>query len=252
MTQDHIKLLIENYYQHPSQQGLDQLVEAYLPFAKRIAQKFVGRGIDLEDLEQVASMGLLKAIERFEPERGLQFTTYATPTIVGDLRNYIRDKGNILRLPRGAKNKLYHLEKARDDFYQTFFREPNFQELAEKMNMTIEEILQLLEFREKGEVFSLEASIDEQNDNPFSTFIGEEEQGFHQVEENDWLHWIYSIVNPKEKKLLKLRFEQELGQRETAKHMGVSQMQISRMERKLLEKLRHIEGNQHRQLHHQQ
>ena len=246
MKQEEIKLLLEDYFENPSQQALNQLIEAYLPFAKHIAKRFAGRGVDIEDLEHVASIGLLKAVQRFEPDRGIQFTSYATPTIVGDLRNYIRDKGNIVRLPREAKNKLYHLEKARDAFYQTHFREPSFEELAEGMGMTIEEILQLLEFREKGEVFSLEASIDDQSENTFSFFVGEEDQGFDRVEKADWLSWIYSMVNPREKQLLQLRYEQELGQRETARYMGVSQMQISRMERKLLDRLRSMEKSTQR------
>ncbi len=234
-------LLLDNYYQQPSPQALEEVVEAYLPLAKRIARRFVGRGVELEDLEQVASLGLLKSIERFEPERGLQFSSYATPTIVGDLRNYIRDKGNIVRLPREAKNKLYHLEKQRDLFYQQYLREPTFAELAKEMNMTIDEILQLLEFREKGEVYSIDGTIGDQEETSLELFLGEEDMGYGQVEKSDWLSWVYSLVNPKEKLLLQLRYEQGLGQRDTAKQLGVSQMQVSRLERKLLEKLRAIE-----------
>lgn len=242
MKREDVVLLLEEYHRQPSQQMLEELVKAYLPFAKRIARRFVGRGVELEDLEQVASLGLLKSIERFEPERGLQFTSYATPTIVGDLRNYIRDKGNIVRLPRDAKNKLYHLEKQRDIFYQAHLREPNLSELAQEMNMTIEEVLQLLEFREKGEVYSLENSLGDEKETTLELFLGEEDKGYGQVEKKDWLEWIYSLVNAKEKQLLQLRFEQSLGQRDTASVMGVSQMQVSRMERKLLEKLRNIEA----------
>ncbi|NLB89625.1 MAG: sigma-70 family RNA polymerase sigma factor [Clostridiales bacterium] len=246
MKREETMVLLENYYHHPSQHVLGELVEAYLPYAKRIAKRFMGRGVEVEDLEQVASIGLLKAIERFEPQRGIQFMTYATPTIMGDLRNYIRDKGEIIRLPRDAKNKLYHMEKRRDQFYQDHLREPTFEELAKEMNISIEELLQLLDLRKKSEIFSLEASLSsEEEESSFQLFVGEEDKGFEEIDQKEWIQWIYSVLPPKEKKLLQLRYEQGLGQRDTAKEMGVSQMQISRMERKILEKLRTMETAKH-------
>lgn len=232
---------LEAYHANPSPEILSQLVEEYLPLARRIARRFSGRGVELEDLEQVASIGLLKAIERFEPERGLQFITYATPTIAGDVRNYIRDKGDTLRLPRDAKNKLYHIEKARDRLYQEHLREATVQELADAMEMPLETLLQLLDMRISGDVYSLDAPIDSEQEQSYATMLGGEDEGFTGVDQSDWLTYIYSIVNPTEKKLLMLRYEEGMGQRETAKHLGVSQMQVSRMERRILSRLRAIE-----------
>ncbi|MEG1570900.1 MAG: sigma-70 family RNA polymerase sigma factor, partial [Clostridia bacterium] len=100
MNDEYLVPLLERYAQHRDTALRDELVEAYLPLAKAIARKFMGRGVDVEDLEQVAGIALFKAIERYEPERGYRFVTYAVPTITGDVRNYLRDKGSILRIPR--------------------------------------------------------------------------------------------------------------------------------------------------------
>ena len=233
--------LLEAYHQAPSSEGMAKLLEEYLPLAKRIARRFAGRGVETEDLEQVAAMGLMKAIKRFEPDRGLQFITYATPTIAGDVRNYIRDKGDSLRLPRDMKNRLYHLEKVRDSLYQQHMREPTVPELAEAMGMSFDGLLQLLDMRKNSDVYSLDASLDTEQEQSFSAMLGKADEGFGNVELQDWLKWVYSIVNPTEAKLLKLRYDEGLGQRETAKHLGISQMQVSRMERRLLGRLRAIE-----------
>lgn len=233
--------LLVAYRESPRPELMEQLVEGYLPLARIIARRFAGRGVELEDLEQVASMGLMKAIQRFKPELGLRFATYATPTIAGDVRNYIRDRADALRLPRDAKNRLYHLQNTRERLTQQLLREPTLQELAQAMRMTMDELLALLDMRKSSEVYSLDAPVDPDEEQEMAARLGGEETGFEAVEHRDWLGWVYQLVTPQEKELLRLRFENRLGQRETAKYLGVSQMQVSRMERRVLLRLRAME-----------
>lgn len=241
MKDEGLTPLLQAYRQDPDPHLMEQLVEGYLPLARQIARRFAGRGVELEDLEQVASIGLMKAIQRFKPELGLRFATYATPTIAGDVRNYIRDRGDALRLPRDAKNKLYHLQKAREKLTLSLMREPTVKELAQEMRMAVEDLLSLLELKRSTDMFFLDAPIAEEEEQRIISRLGDEDSGFEAVEHRDWIDWVYKLVTPEEKKLLTLRYEHRLGQRETARQMGVSQMQVSRMERRVLSRLKGME-----------
>ena len=241
MNDERLMQLLQVYQQSPRPELMEKLVEGYLPLAKMIARRFAGRGVELEDLEQVASIGLMKAIERFRPELGLRFSTYATPTITGDVRNYIRDKGDTLRMPRDTKSRLYHMQKTRDRLAQTLLREPTLPELANEMSISLDELLALLDMRKTQEMVFLDAPVSPEDEQRISARLGSDEDGYESVEHRDWIDWVYRQINPDEKKLLQLRYEQRLGQRETAKHLGVSQMQVSRMERRVLTRLRGME-----------
>lgn len=227
------------YAEAPNPEDLARLVEGYLPLSRAIARKFAGRGVETEDLEQVAAMALMKAIERFEPERGLRFTTFATPTIAGEVRNYLRDKGSLMRMSRDARSQLYRLQKVRDRLTQEKQREPSMLELAQAMEITPDELLALLDQREQAEVMSLSAAASSQEDALLlEERLGQMEEGYERVEQAEWLQWIRRQLTPREDKLLMMRFIDRLGQRECAKALGVSQMQISRMERRMLARLR--------------
>ena len=219
----------------------DKLVESYLPLAKSVARRYEGRGIEIEDLQQVASMALLKAVERFEPERGYRFVTYAVPTIAGDVRNYIRDKTGSMRMPRDMRTKLYHMQQTREAFEREHLREPTAKELAKAMKIAPDELLMLLDMRKQTDVVSLDAPISEEHAAQIGALLGAEDQGYEKVDRSQWMNWIFSKVDEKERKLLTLRYAHRLGQREVAKQLGVSQMQVSRMERRVLQRLRAIE-----------
>ena len=241
MKDERLAPLLQEYKQGPRPELMAELVEGYLPLARQIARRFAGRGVELEDLEQVASIGLMKAIQRFKPELGLRFATYATPTIAGDVRNYIRDKGDSLRLPRDAKNRLYHMQKAREKLTLELMREPTMAELSQEMRLPLEDLLALLDMRKSTDVFFLDAPMDKEEEQRVIARLGDEDSGFETVEHRDWITWVYKLVTPEEKKLLELRYEHRLGQRETARRMGVSQMQVSRMERRVLARLKSVE-----------
>ncbi|MFH1511888.1 MAG: sigma-70 family RNA polymerase sigma factor [Bacillota bacterium] len=219
----------------------DELVEGYLPLAKAVARRFEGRGIEGEDLQQVASMALLKAVERFDVSRGFRFVTYAVPTIAGDVRNYIRDKTGSMRMPRDLRQKLYHMQLMREQFERENLREPSARELAQAMQVTPDELLMLLDMRKQTDVLSLDAPASEDSASEIGAMLGMEDGGYEQVEHSQWMNWIFSKVDDKERKLLTLRYAQRLGQREVARQLGVSQMQVSRMERRVLQRLRAIE-----------
>ena len=243
MDDERLVPLLERYAASRSTALRDELVEDYLPLARAVARKFEGRGAEREDLQQVASIALMKAIERFEPDRGYRFVTYAIPTIAGDVRNYLRDKASGMRVPRDARQKLYRMQQIREQYEREQLREPSARELAEAMQISADELLMLLDMRNQTDVASLDAPVGDEGEADLSDMLGVTDAGFERVEQSQWMSWILSKVDDKERQLLTLRYRDRLGQRETAKKLGVSQMQVSRMERRVLARLRAIEEN---------
>ncbi len=241
MNDERLVPLLEQYAVTRSPALRDELIESYLPLARAVARRFEGRGAEREDLQQVASIALMKAVERFEPERGFRFVTYAIPTIAGDVRNYLRDKASGMRVPRDARQKLFKMQQIREQFEREHMREPSARELADAMQITPDELLMLLDLRNQTDVTSLDAPVSDDSEADLSAMLGVTDTGFEQVEQAQWMSWILSKVDDKERQLLTLRYRDRLGQRETAKRLGVSQMQVSRMERRVLARLRAIE-----------
>lgn len=236
MNEVPLSSLLEDYARTRDPDLMARLVEGYLPLSAAVARKFAGRGVELEDLEQVAAMALMKAIERFEPERGLQFSTYATPTIAGALRNHLRDQGSAIRLGRDVKASLSRLYQTQEKLTREKRREPSLRELAAAMEITDDELLALLDARESAEVVSLQATGPE--DASLETYLGVTENGYERVEQRAWMDWVFSLLTPMEQRLLELRFVERLGQRDTARALDVSQMRVSRMERRILARLK--------------
>ncbi len=219
----------------------DRLVEAYLPLSRAVARKFAGRGVEQEDLEQVAAMALLKALERFEPDRGFRFVTFAVPTITGALRNHLRDTSAMLRLPRDSRQRLSQLNREQEAFEREHMRAPTAAELAERMRISAEELLTLLSLKNQNSYVSLDTPVGEDGDTVLQDMLGSVDDGYEQMERSEWMKWILSKVNDTERELLLLRYRDGLGQRDTAKRLGVSQMQVSRLERRVLSRLRAME-----------
>lgn len=239
MTRPEADDLFREYARSRDHAVMARLVEENLPLSQAVAQKFQGQGVEKDDLEQVAAMALMQAIERFDPERGLQFSTFALPTIAGSVRNYLRDRGSTIRLTRSLREQLTKLRRVSDELTRKLQREPSMRELAEAMELPPEELLTLLDARRAAQTVSLDAETSDDAEAPrLETFLGRLDEGYEQVEQAQWLNWVYGQVTPMEKLLLQKRFEERLGQRETARALGVSQMQVSRMERRLLTRLR--------------
>ena len=230
--------LLEDYARTHDPELMARLVEAYLPLSAAVAKKFAGRGVEAEDLEQVAAMALMRAIERFEPGRGLQFSTYAVPSIAGALRNCIRDQGSAIRLGRDVRASLTKLYRVQDELTRELRREPSLRELAAGMAITDDELLALLDARDGAQTVSLNAASAGEEALTLEACLGVPEDGYERVEQREWLRWVMSLLTPQEQRLLELRYLSRLGQRDTARALGVSQMKVSRMERRILERLR--------------
>lgn len=232
MTRPEADDLFREYARSRDHAVMARLVEENLPLSQAVARKFQGQGVEKDDLEQVAAMALMQAIERFDPGRGLQFSTFALPTIAGSVRNYLRDRGGTIRLTRSLREQLTKLRRVSDELTRKLQREPSMRELAEAMELPPEELLTLLDARRAAQTVSLDAETSDDAEAPrLETFLGRLDEGYEQVEQAQWLNWVYGQVTPMEKLLLQKRFEERLGQRETARALGVSQMQVSRMER---------------------
>lgn len=231
--------LLAEYARTRDRDVMAELVEGYLPLCRSIAKRFRGQGVEQDDLEQVAAMALMKAIERFEPERGFRFSTFAMPTIAGEVRNHIRDRGSAIRVARDTRTRLYQLRKVTDQLTQQLQREPSLKEIAAALQVTPDELLALLDARDAADPVSMDAALSSDEDaQRLEERLGVREDGYEQVEQQQWMHWIFQQVTPQERLLLEKRYIERLGQRDTAKVMGVSQMQVSRMERRILARLR--------------
>ena len=242
MNDEHLIPLLERYAASRDPALRDELFEHYLPLARAVARKFSGRGVETEDLEQVAGMALLKALERFDPARGFRFVTYAVPTITGDVRNYLRDKSGLMRMPRDMRQRLYQMTQEQERFEREHLRTPTAVDLSERMGIAPEEFLALLALRTQNEAVSLDTPVGEEGDTQLSDLLGSTDDRFERMERSEWAQWLLSKVGDTERELLTLRYRDGLGQRETARRLGISQMQVSRLERRALSRLRAMEA----------
>ena len=215
----------------------NEIVERYLYIAAVLAKKFVGRGVDYDDLYQVASLALIKGVERFDETLGLQFSTYITPTITGEIKNYFRDHSRMVHLPRKVSELRGGIRNATEAFFSEHGRKPTAKELATLLHVSEEEILRCAE---AGGVISLDKPADggESGSMSFHEVLPAQDDFFEEFENRDAVKSAVAELGEAERKIVEYRFGQELSQVETAKRMGVSQMHVSRLERKILQKLR--------------
>ncbi len=215
----------------------NEIVEQYLYIAAVLAKKFVGRGVDYDDLYQVASLALIKGVERFDETLGLQFSTYITPTITGEIKNYFRDHSRLVHLPRKVSELRGGIRNATEAFFSEHGRKPTAKELATLLHVSEEEILRCAE---AGGVISLDKPADggESGSMSFHEVLPAQDDFFEEFENRDAVKSAVAELGEAERKIVEYRFGQELSQVETAKRMGVSQMHVSRLERKILQKLR--------------
>lgn len=241
MNDELLTALFQRYDATHAPEVLEEIVAQFLPLSRAIARRYAGQGVEREDLEQVAAMALVKAVQRFQPERGLRFTTYATTTIAGEVRHEVRDRGSAMRMNRDTRSQLHRLARETERLQQQLQREPSLKELSAAMSITPDALLALLDEREKTSVLSLHTrSSDEEDASEMLDLLGDVDVGFAQVEERGFYEWALEQVTPLEGQLLQLRFRDRLNQRETARQLGVSQMQVSRLERRVLERLRRL------------
>lgn len=216
----------------------NQIAEKYLYIADILAKKFVGRGVEYDDLKQVASLALLRGIDRFDPDLGMQFTTFITPTITGEIKNYFRDKSRMVKLPRRLGEISVAVKKYSAQYESEKGIKPSVKQIAIALKLTEEEVVNALEI---GGVVSLDAmasNADDENESSLYSLLGGEEDGYERFEIKEVLKSAMRDFSDTEKALVRYRYFDELSQSETAKRLGVSQMFVSRMERKLLSALK--------------
>ncbi|HHV72352.1 MAG TPA: SigB/SigF/SigG family RNA polymerase sigma factor [Clostridia bacterium] len=219
----------------------DKLIKANLEMVKYLALKFAQRGEPLEDLIQVGSIGLIKALERFEPDKGIKFVSYATPTIVGEIKRYFRDKGWSVKVPRKIKERKGLVQKTIQDLQSKLDHSPTVTEIAQACGLSEEDVLEVMEMGQAYSTLSLHHStVNEDEGKPLTVLdqYGKEEDGYERIENFHSLAEGFKKLTEREQQVLLLRFQEELSQMAVAEKIGVSQMQVSRIERKALEKLR--------------
>jgi RNA polymerase sigma-B factor len=217
----------------------DQLIEAHLGLAEYLARRFSNRGEPLDDLVQVASVGLLKAVDRFDPERAVEFSTYATHTIVGELKRHFRDKGWAVRAPRRMQELYLRLGKIVSSLSQELGRSPTIQELAAEAQVSEEEVLEALEAGQAYRFASLDApSPGDEDGDTLGAHLGQEDPQMTDAEHRAALSPLIARLPPREQRILHLRFFEGLTQSEIAARLGISQMHVSRLLARSLAQLR--------------
>jgi RNA polymerase sigma-B factor len=215
------------------------LVHLHLPLVEHCARRFRNRGEPFEDLVQVGTIGLLKSVDRFDVDRGVEFSTYATPTILGEIKRHFRDKGWAIRVPRRLQELRMQIGTASAELTQSLGRSPTPRELADAIGCSVEEILEGLESSNAYSTLSLDAG-EGSEDGPGSMLdsIGVDDLNLEHVEVRESLKPLLDQLDPREKRILLLRFFKNMTQSQIAEEIGVSQMHVSRLLSRTLEQLR--------------
>lgn len=216
----------------------NQIAEEYLYIADVLAKKFVGRGVEYDDLKQVAALALIRGIDRFDPSLGMQFSTFITPTITGEIKNYFRDKSRMVKLPRKLSELSSQIRKFSAEYQSQHGEKPSISTIATTLQISEENVVKALEI---GGTVSLDGMIsgaDGEENTSLYGVLAVEEDAFEQFELKESLLSAIRDFSETEKSILNYRYVQALSQSETAKRLGVSQMFVSRIERKLLSKMK--------------
>ena len=219
----------------------DRMVETYLPLVRRLCRKFIHSGEPLEDLVQVGTMGLLKAIEKFEPERGSRFPAFAIPVIVGEIKNYFRDHGWAVKVPRKVQRQRLVVERAVEILNQRLGRSPTIPEIAEATGLPEEDVLDSFEVEHYGKPLSLDAEYEWNGQGGASSlldYLGSEDPQFHELIDRIDIANSLQCLNERERAIIRFKFYSGLSQTEIAGRLGISQMHVSRLQRNALGKLK--------------
>lgn len=217
----------------------DMLVRGHLPVARHIARRFSRRGEPEEDLEQVATLGLINAVDRYDPERGTDFLSYAVPTITGEVRRHFRDQAWSMRVPRRLKDLNVTLSSAISQMSQTLGRAPTAAELATHLSLPKEDVLEALEASNAYRSGSLdELLVDDPDSGTVSDLLGEADAALDKVEYQQSLAPLLAELAPRERTIIKLRFFKNMTQSQIAEEVGISQMHVSRLLARTLAQLR--------------
>jgi RNA polymerase sigma-B factor len=218
----------------------EQLVRGYESLVHFLARRFQNRGEPLEDIVQVGFLGLIKAIERFDPALGNEFTTFATPTILGEIRRYFRDKGWAIRFPRRLQELYQQVVRTNEELKNQLNRQPTVAEVAERLGVEPDDVLEAMEMSSALTPVSIDATIgsDPEGGRQLGESVGTEDPNLDRVEMRQVLERAMQHLNERERRIMIMRFFEEMSQAEVAKRLGISQMHVSRLQRAALEQLR--------------
>ncbi len=219
----------------------EQLVNAYHDFVYFLARKFQYRGEPLDDIVQVGYLGLIKAIERFNPDLGYEFTTFATLTVAGEIKRHFRDKGTAIRFPRRLQELHQSVVRVNEEMKNELGREPTVTELAERLAVSTDDVTEAMEMGPAYAPQSLDQPVgskDGDDGRAIADRIGGEDPELNRVEMRDLLNRAMEHLTPRERAIMAMRFYEEMSQSEIARRLGISQMHVSRLQRAALEQLR--------------
>ena len=238
MTDERVNELFRRYKESGDISLRNQIVEKYLYIAEILAKKFVGRGVEYDDLKQVASYALLRGVDRFDPDLGMQFTTFITPTITGEIKNYFRDKSRLVKVPRRLGELNAVVKKYSAEYEAKEGRKPSVKRISEALQVTEEDVVRAMEVGGTLSLDGMATSADGEEDRSLYALVSDEEAGYENFETKEALRVAMRDFSLEEKALVKYRYVDALSQSETAKRLGKSQMYVSRLERKILERLK--------------
>lgn len=220
----------------------EELVERFLPLARNLARRYAGAREPFDDLLQVASLGLVKAIDRFDIDRGAAFSSFAVPTILGELKRYFRDLGWSVHVPRGAQEQALKVQEAQERLTTKTGRPPSVNELAEYLELSMEDVLDAIETAAAHHSASLDAPREDGDDESGSLVdvLGNVDGRYELVDETVTISAAARELSARERRVLALRFVHDLTQTQIAEQIGVSQMQVSRILRRALNQLREL------------
>ena len=234
--------LFERWRVHRDREARDELIARFLPLARKLARRYAQSSEPYEDLVQVASLGLVKAVERFDPERGFAFTSFAVPTIVGELKRYFRDTAWAVHVDRSAQERARRISDAQERLSRRSGRNPTVVELAQYLELSQEEVLDGLQTAEAYGALSLDApmAVGDDEEAPRLEALGAEDERLLLVDEQATVFAAAKALPAQDRQILYLRFGEDLTQSEIADRVGVSQMQVSRVLRRSLQRLREL------------
>ena len=221
----------------------ERLIQMHLNLVRFLARKFANRGEPVDDLIQVGNIGLINAVDRFDPERGIRFATYATPTIVGEIKRYFRDRGWAIKVPRRLQEINLAANKAVDALVQRLDRSPTVAEIAKEVGASEEDTLEAIELGQMYELISLDSEAsqpDDESHTVLADYIGEEDGVIDEIGVRSSLVEGLKRLPERERKIIELRFFRNMSQTDVARTLDISQMHVSRLQQKALARLREI------------
>jgi RNA polymerase sigma-B factor len=232
--------LLERYHREGDAAAREQLVERFLPLARRLARRYHQGPEQLDDLVQVASLGLLKAIDRFDPARETAFSSFAVPTILGELKRHFRDKGWAVRVPRDLQELAVKVDRVGDEMSRELGRTPTTSEIAERIGAQDEQVLEAREAAAAYRAVSLDRprTDEDAEGDSYAESVGEDDPGYRRAEASATVERLMRALSAREREVLRLRFAEDLTQAEIGARVGVSQMHVSRLIRQSIARLR--------------